>query len=156
MSDEFPKALYKGDLKNYNFATAFDADAEEQLRSEGYVHFAELPEPKAIVVSKVSGSSEELNNIKQELLDALQDNENLKEENEKLTEENLDLKQTYIAENNELRKQVRLLELSNLDAGELRKILDEKQIKYGSRDGKDELVKLVFGSEYPIEESEEE
>ncbi|KXO82659.1 hypothetical protein AYL20_01295 [Acinetobacter venetianus] len=145
MSDEFPKALYKGDLKNYNFATAYDANAEEQLRSEGYVHFAELPEPKAIVVGKVSGPSEEPNNIKQELLDALQDNEKLKEEN-------LDLKQKYIAENNALRKQVRLLELGNLDAGELRKILDEKQIKYGSRDGKDELVKLVFDSEYPEEE----
>jgi hypothetical protein len=145
MSDEFPKALYKGDLKNYNFATAYDADAEKQLRSEGYVHFAELPEAKDILVGEVSGPSEELNNIKQELLDALQDNEKLKEEN-------LDLKQTYIAENNALRKQVRLLELGNLDAGELRKILDEKQIKYGSRDGKDELVKLVFDSEYPEEE----
>ncbi len=144
MSDEYPKALYKGDKKNHNFATAFDDDAEVQLRDDGYVDYKDLPEYEESFASETKSDSADVKDIKQELLDALK-------KNEEKDEEILDLKQTYIAENNKLRRQVRQLELGNLDASELRNILDEKQIKYGSRDGKDELVKLVFDSEYPTE-----
>ncbi|WP_307880283.1 hypothetical protein [Acinetobacter seifertii] len=38
-----------------------------------------------------------------------------------------------------------------MDAGELRTILDEKGIKYGSRDGKEVLVSYVLESLYPKE-----
>ncbi|WP_307891300.1 hypothetical protein [Acinetobacter seifertii] len=38
-----------------------------------------------------------------------------------------------------------------MDAGELRAILDEKGIKYGSRDGKEILVGHVLESLYPKE-----
>lgn len=144
MSDEYPKALYKGDKKNHNFATAFDDVAENQLREDGYVDYKDLPEYKETIESETKSDSADVKDLKQELLDALK-------KNEEKDEEILDLKQTYIAENNKLRQQVRQLELGNLDASELRNILDEKQIKYGSRDGKDELVKLVFDSEYPSE-----
>lgn len=144
MSDEYPKAMYKGDKKNHNFATAFDADAENQLREDGYVDYKDLSEYEEPTETETKSDSTDVKELKQELLEALK-------KNEEKDEEILDLKQTYIAENNKLRKQVRLLELGNLDASELRNILDEKQIKYGSRDGKDELVKLVFDSEYPAE-----
>lgn len=144
MSDEYPKALYKGDKKNHNFATAFDDDAENHLREDGYVDYKDLPEYEESFASETISDSADVKDLKQELLEALKKN---KEKDEEI----LDLKQTYIAENNKLRQQVRQLELGNLDASELRNILDEKQIKYGSRDGKDELVKLVFDSEYPAE-----
>ena len=130
---EYPKALYKGDKKNHNFATAFDADAENQLREDGYVDYKDLPEYEEPTETETKSDSAGVKQLKQELLEALK-------KNQEKDEEILNLKQ-----------KVRLLELGNLDASELRNILDEKKIKYGSRDGKDELVKLVFDSEYPVE-----
>lgn len=144
MSDEYPKAVYRGDSKTYEHVIADGEEHEQHLREQGYVNYSELKEPELIVLGKASGSGGELAKIKQELLEALQSIE-LKDE------EILDLKQTFIAENNHLRQLIRQLELSKLDAGELRKILDEKQVKYGARDSKDELVKLVFDAEYPQE-----
>ena len=144
MSDEYPKALYRGDSKTYEHVIADGEEHEQHLREQGYVNYSELKEPEVIVIGKAGGSSGELAKIKQELLEALQTIE-LKDE------EILDLKETYIAENNQLRKQVRFLELGNLGAGDLQKILDEKQVKFGARDSKDELVKLVFDAEYPQE-----
>lgn len=141
---EYPKALYKGDKKNHDFTTAFDADAENQLREDGYVDYKDLSEYEEPAETETKSDSVDIKELKQELIEALK-------KNEEKDEEILDLKQTYIAENNKLRQKVRQLELGNLDASELRNILDKKQIKYGSRDGKDELVKLVFDSEYPIE-----
>ncbi len=147
MSNNYPRALYIGDSKNNEHVIADGEEHEAQLRQQGYVHFLDLPEhvPEIEVIGQVVDPNNELAEIKQELLEALQ-------ANEQKNEEILDLKQTFIAENNQLRQQIRQLELSKLDAGELRKILDEKQVKYGARDSKDELVKLVFDAEYPTGE----
>lgn len=144
MSDEYPKALYIGNTKQYEVSVASDSEHEQELREQGYVNYAELKEPEITVIGKTTGSGGELTKVKQELLEALQ---TIEQKNEEI----LDLKATHIAENNKLRQQMRQLELSKLDAGELRKILDEKQVKYGARDSKDELVKLVFDAEYPQE-----
>lgn len=133
MSQEYPKMLYKGDQKNFDFTTAFDADAENQLREDGYVDYKDLSEYEEPTETETKSDSADVKQLKQELLVALK-------KNQEKDEEILNLKQ-----------KVRQLELGNLDASELRNILDEKQIKYGSRDGKDELVKLVFDSEYPPE-----
>ncbi len=145
---EYPKALYKGDNKHYQFTTVENEAQEAEFRENEYVSFHELPihveQPQHIGESV---DSSYVKSLKQELIEALQ-------KNEQKDEEILTLKQTYIAENNALRKQVRWLELGNLGANELQEILEEKQIKYGSRDGKDELVKLVFDSEYPVETEE--
>lgn len=155
MSNEYPKALYAGNTKRYQYEIANDQDHEHQLREQGYVNYSELKEPEVVVVGKASNSNTELTEVKKELLDALKSIEIKDKELQEKDEEILNLQSAYIAENNKLRQQIRQLELSKLDAGELRKILDEKQIKYGSRDGKDELVKLVFDSEYPVETQEE-
>ncbi|WPE80195.1 hypothetical protein SB581_12055 [Acinetobacter baumannii] len=144
MSDEYPKALYRGDTKIYDHVIADGEEHEQHLREQGYVNYSELKEPEITVIGKASGSNGELTKVKQELLEALQ---TIKQKDEEI----LDLKETHIAENNKLRQQIRQLELSKLDAGELRKILDVKQVKYGARDSKDELVKLVFDAEYPQE-----
>lgn len=143
MSDEYPKALYRGDSKTYDHVIADGEEHEQHLREQGYVNYSELKEPEITVIGKASSSIGELTKVKQELLEALQ-------VIEQKDEEILDLKATHIAENNKLRQQIRQLELSKFDAGELRKILDEKQVKYGARDSKDELVKLVFDAEYPV------
>lgn len=129
---EYPKALYKGDKKNHDFTTAFDADAENQLREDGYVDYKDLSEYEEPTETETKSDSVDVKQLKQELLEALK-------KNEEKDEEILDLKQ-----------KVRQLELGDLDVSELRNVLDEKKIKYGSRDGKDELVKLVFYSEYPV------
>lgn len=145
MSKSYPRALYIGDSKNNEYVIADGEEHEAQLRQQGYVHFLELPEhvPEVEIVGKVIDPNDELEQIKQELLDALKTIESK-------DEEIMDLKETYIAENNQLRKQVRFLELGNLGAGDLQKILDEKQVKFGARDSKDELVKLVFDAEFPV------
>ena len=145
MSDEYPKALYRGDSKIYEHVIADGEEHEQHLREQGYVNYSELKEPEIIVIGKASGSGGDLAKVKQELLDALKTIESK-------DEEILDLKESYIAENNQLRKQIRQLELCKLDADELRNILEEKQVKYGARDSKDVLVKLVFDAEYPEEE----
>ncbi|MEG2267973.1 MAG: hypothetical protein RSC68_27070 [Acinetobacter sp.] len=139
---EYPKALYSGDKKHYEDAVAHDEAHEQELRELGFVNYIELPEYESCSSNSINSS--EAQDLKQELLEALKTIESK-------DAEILDLKQTYIAETNQLRKENRLLELSGFGASELQKILDEKQVKYGSRDGKDELVKLVFDFEYPVE-----
>lgn len=146
---EYPKALYKGDNKHYQFTTVENEAQEAEFRENEYVSFHELPahvEQPQHMGESVDSSN--VNGLKHELLEALQ-------KNEEKDEEILTLKQTYISENNKLRKQVRWLELGNLGAGDLQKILEDKQVKFGARDSKEELVKLVFDSEYPVETEEE-
>ncbi len=57
----------------------------------------------------------------------------------------------HISQMNELLKENATLRYSAMDAGELKAILDEKGIKYGSRDGKDVLVQHVLESEFSTE-----
>lgn len=144
MSDEYPKALYRGDTKSYEHVIADGEDHEQHLREEGYVHYSELKEPEVVVVGKVSGSSDELKKIQEELLEALNKNQ--------LLEEQLTTAQgEYISQINALKKENDTYKYSAMDAGELKAILDEKGIKYGSRDGKDVLVNYVLESLYPKE-----
>ncbi|QNX13380.1 hypothetical protein IC794_06330 [Acinetobacter seifertii] len=144
MSDEYPKALYRGDTKSYEHVIADHEEHEAQLREAGYVHYSELKEPEIVVVGKVSGSSGELKKVQEELLEALKKS--------KFLEEQLATAQgEYISQINALKKENDTYKYSAMDAGELRTILDEKGIKYGSRDGKEVLVSYVLESLYPKE-----
>lgn len=144
MSDEYPKALYRGDTKSYEDAIAHGEDHEQHLREEGYVHYSELKEPEIEVVGKVAGSSAELKKVQEELLEALKKN--------KFLEEQLATAQgEYISQINALKKENDTYKYSAMDAGELKAILDENGVKYGSRDGKDVLVNYVLESLYPKE-----
>ena len=51
------------------------------------------------------------------------------------------------AENAELRKHIRLKELEDTPADELKKLLDEAGVTYQARDGKPVLAQLVLGHE---------
>lgn len=144
MSDEYPKALYRGDTKSYEHVIADGEDHEAQLREDGYVHYSELKEPEIEVVGKVSGSNGELKKVQEELDEALKKNQFLEEQLATAQGE-------YISQINVLKKENDTYKYSAMDAGELRAILDEKGIKYGSRDGKEVLVGYVLESLYPKE-----
>lgn len=144
MSDEYPKALYRGDTESYVHVIADGEDHEQHLREEGYVNYSELKKPEIVVVGKAAGSSGELEKFQKELLEALKANQELEEQLATARDE-------YISCMNELQKENATLKYSAMDANELKAVLDEKGIKYGSRDGKDVLVNLVLESLYPKE-----
>lgn len=144
MSDEYPKALYRGDTKSYEHVIADGEDHEQHLREEGYVNYSELKEPEIEVIGKVSGSNGELKKVQQELLEVLKTNQELEEQL-------ATAKGEYIVQINKLKKENDTYKYSAMDASELKAILDEKGVKYGSRDGKDALVSYVLESLYPKE-----
>lgn len=144
MSDEYPKALYRGDTKSYEHAIVDDEDHEAKLREEGYAHYSELKEPEIEVVGKVSGSSGELKKVQEELVEALKKNQFLEEQLATAQGE-------YISQINALKKENDTFKYSAMDAGELKTILDEKGIKYGSRDSKEVLVSYVLEDLYSTE-----
>ena len=148
MSNEYPKALHKGNQKNFESLIAQNAEQEEELRENGYKNYSELPEAEDVVDIKYSSgtepNNEELDQVKTELLEALKKNE--------LYEEQLQTAQSeYILKVNELQKENSILKFNAMDATELKEILDSKEVKYGSRDGKDVLVGLVIAAVYPEE-----
>ena len=147
MSDEYPKALYRGDTKSYEHVIADGEDHEQHLRDEGCVNYSELKEPEIVVVGKVSGSSGELKKVQEELLEE-------RNKSQILEEQLATAKGEYISRINALKKENDTYKYSAMDAGELKAILDEKGVKYGSRDGKDVLVKLVLDSEYNTQDEE--
>ena len=119
---EYPKALYKGDKKNHDFTTAFDADAENQLREDGYVDYKDLPEYEEPTETETKSDSADVKQLKEELVEALK-------------------------ENQELRKQIRFKELEDKPADELKAILDKAEVKYKANAGKPELAQLVLDHE---------
>ena len=119
---EYPKALYKGDKKNHDFTTAFDADAENQLREDGYVDYKDLPEYEEPTETETKSDSADVKQLKEELVEALK-------------------------ENQELRKQIRFKELEDKPADELKAILDKAEIKYKANAAKLELAQLVLDHE---------
>ena len=119
---EYPKALYKGDKKNHDFTTAFDADAENQLREDGYVDYKDLSEYEEPTGTETKSDSADVKQLKEELVEALK-------------------------ENQELRKQIRFKELEDKPADELKSILDKAEVKYKANTGKPELAQLVLDHE---------
>ncbi|WP_335956613.1 hypothetical protein [Acinetobacter bereziniae] len=149
----YPKALYLGNKKNREYAQAESHTHEQELRTNGYVEFSQLPEyvqgsevdSKDIKYSSGTElNSDELNQIKKELLDSLKKNESLEVQLQTTQSE-------YISKVNELQKENSILKFNAMDATELKEILDSKEVKYGSRDGKDVLVALVIEAIYPKE-----
>lgn len=125
----YPKMLYKGDKLKYEYQTAANEESEKELIDFGWVGFAELPEPK--IESKPNGviGANKL--------------QSLEKENIKLKEELVEA----LKENQELRKQIRFKQVEDMPADELRKLLDERKVEYGARDGKPVLINLVLESE---------
>lgn len=136
MSD-YPKMLYKGDQKNFEDSTVHDDIEEQVLRDNGWVDYIDLPERE---IGVAGGSVSEINPsafVPVEHFDALG------EENTKLKEELVEA----LKENQELRKQIRFKELEDKPADELKAVLDGAEIKYKANAGKPELAQLVLNHE---------
>ncbi|EOF7534990.1 hypothetical protein ACK2JT_000240 [Acinetobacter baumannii] len=129
---DYPKMLYKGDLVNFEYTTANSEEHEEELKAVGWVehHDLEAAKPEVEVIAQASGSSGELAEAKKKIIE--------------LEEQLATAKGEHISQINELLKENATLKYSAMDAGELKAILDKKGIKYGSRDEKPALVKLVL------------
>lgn len=133
----YPKMLYKGDQKNFEDSTVHDDIEEQVLRDNGWVDYIDLPERE---IGVAGGSVSEINPsafVPVEHFDALG------EENTKLKEELVGA----LKENQELRKQIRFKELEDKPADELKAILDGAEIKYKANAGKPELAQLVLDHE---------
>ena len=132
----YPKMLYKGDQKNFENSTAHDDIEEQVLRDNGWVDYIDLPEREI----GVAGGSFESALIDDPGVNKLQI---LGEENTKLKEELVGA----LKENQELRKQIRFKQVEDMSADDLRKVLDERKVEYGARDGKPVLINLVLESD---------
>ena len=129
--------LYKGNKSKYEYQTASNEESEKELLDSGWVVFGELPEREPGIGAGAASSIDKSKFVPVEQFDALG------EENTKLKEELVEA----LKENQELRKQIRFKELEDKPADELRKLLDERKVEYGARDGKPALINLVLESE---------
>lgn len=136
MSD-YPKMLYKGNKSKYEHQTASNEESEKELLDSGWVGFGELPEREP----GVAGGS--VSEIDSSAFVPVEQFDTLGEENTKLKEELVEA----LKENQELRKQIRFKELEDKPADELKAILDKAEVKYKANAGKPELAQLVLDHE---------
>ncbi|WP_049063754.1 hypothetical protein [Acinetobacter seifertii] len=152
MSKEYPKMLYKGDLVSFEYQTAHSAEHELELKDVGWIEHHELSLPDHSPDIKNSADEKEEVDLSSfvpvEQFDAVA--KKLAETEDQLAT----AKGEYISKINDLQKENATLKYSAMGANELKAILDKKAIKYGSRDEKDALVKLVIDSEYDNGDSE--
>lgn len=150
----YPRMLYKGNQREYEYLIAQNESEEHGLKDQGYVGFYDLPEPKTDNLN--DKSSEKDPSLDEELKDAL-------EKVEQLQEELADFKGTHIAFLNDVpAMKTRIAELESGDEGQdfnpvkpeshdytsmtsdqIRKVLDEKGIKWLKRDDKDTLISYL-------------
>lgn len=123
----YPKMLYKGNKAKYEHQTASSEESEKELLDSGWVGFGDLPEDPYLFAPMVPAA----------------DNSELKAENTKLKEELVEA----LKDNQELRKQIRFKELEDKPADELKAILDKAEVKYKANAGKPELAQLVLNYE---------
>lgn len=152
MSKEYPKMLYKGDLVSFEYQTAYSAEHELELKDVGWIEHHELSLPDHSPDIKNSADEKEEVDLSSfvpvEQFDAVA--KKLAETEDQLAT----AKGEYIHKINQLQKENANLKYSAMGANDLKAILDQKGIKYGSRDEKDALVKLVLDSEYGNGDSE--
>lgn len=132
----YPKMLYKGNKTDYEHQTASNEELEKELLDSGWVVFGELPEREPVIGSSASG-------IDSSAFVPVEQFDVLGEENTKLKEELVEA----LKENQELRKQIRFKELEDKPADELKAILDKAEIKYKANASKPELAQLVLDHE---------
>jgi hypothetical protein len=147
MPQEYPKALYTGDQTNYEMIVVNNAEEEQEQRELGTADYVDLPEfsPDMKYVSEVSANTidssalvpvEQFDAVAQKLTDAETEIERLNQ-----------VIAAGSAENAELRKQIRLKELEDTSADDLKVLLTERNVPFGARDSKAVLLNLVIESD---------
>ena len=130
MSQEYPKALYTGDQTNYEMSIAQGAEDEQLLRDSGHVDFVDLPEQSENQHIGQTSSIDSSALVPVEQFDALA------------------LKVAELEqENAELSKKLRIKELEDTSADDLKALLTERNIPFGARDSKAVLLNLVIETE---------
>ena len=124
---QYPKMLYKGDQENYQTIIADDEDHEAELIADGWANYGELPE----TISKPNPE------------DII--------ENSLIPTEQFDALALKVAEleqeNAELSKKLRIKELEDTSADDLKVLLTERNVPFGARDSKAVLLNLVIESD---------
>ena len=127
----YPKMLYKGDQENYQTVIADDEDHESELVEQGWREYGELPEYEPRSSGSVGSSAiSDHTLIPVEQFDALA------------------LKVAELEqENAELSKKLRIKELEDTSADDLKVLLTERNVPFGARDSKAVLLNLVIESD---------
>lgn len=128
----YPKMLYKGDQENYQTVIADDEDHEAELVADGWANYGELPNPSVEdqYAETVDKSSDPIGFVPTEQFDALA------------------LKVAELEqENAELSKKLRIKELEDTSADDLKVLLTERNVQFGARDSKAVLLNLVIESD---------
>ena len=134
---QYPKMLYKGNQEKYQTAIADDEDHEAELVADGWANYDELPKassgpnPKNIVENSLI-PTEQFDALASKVVELEEENAQLKEVIEKGS-----------AENSELRKKLRIKELEDTPADDLKVLLTEQGIPFGARDSKATLIELL-------------
>lgn len=148
---EYPKMLYIGSKQSYKHESALNSEHEAELRELGFVDFSDL-EDHVENLSVDSASGKEFDKSYVSI-----------EKYQELEEELADLKGTHFAFLNDVQAmKSRIAEIqgnkdhigtandsidyNSMTSDQIRKILDEKGIKYLVRDGKDTLIALLSQS----------
>ena len=122
--------LYKGNQENYQTAIADDEDHEAELLADDWVQYGDLPEQSENQHIGEAHSIDSATLIPVEQFDALA------------------LKVTKLEqENAELTKKLRIKELEDTSADDLKALLAERNISFGARDSKAVLLNLVIESD---------
>lgn len=124
---QYPKMLCKGTQAEYKYQIADDEDHEAELIADGWANYGELPEtiskpnPEGII------------------------------ENSLIPTEQFDVLASKVAEleqeNAELSKKLRIKELEDTSADDLKVLLTERNVPFGVRDSKAVLLNLVIESD---------
>ncbi len=134
--------LYMGNQQSYQHITADDAEQEQILREDGWKDYGDLPEssPMADGVGVSAISPYDSANNQSSVLDKL---EAAQSEIERLNA----VIAAGMAENKELRNQLRFKELEDMSADELKAMLDAAGVKYKANDSKTVLAQAVLDLE---------
>ena len=127
---QYPKMLYKGNQEEYQTVIADDEDHEAELLADDWSQYGDLPEQSENQHISEAYSVDSAALIPVEQFDALA------------------LKVAELEqENAELSKKLRIKEIEDTSADDLKALLTERNIQFGARDSKAVLLNLVIESE---------
>ena len=127
---QYPKMLYKGNQEEYQTAIADDEDHEAELVADGWSQYGDLPEQSENQHIGEAYSIDSAALVPVEQFDALA------------------LKVAELEqENAELSEKLRIKELEDTSADDLKALLTERNVQFGARDSKAVLLNLVIESD---------
>ena len=127
---QYPKMLYKGDQENYQTVIADDEDHEAELLADDWSQYGDLPEQSENQHTGEAHSIDSAALAPVEQFDALA------------------LKVAELEqENAEMSKKLRIKELEDTSADDLKVLLTERNVPFGARDSKAVLLNLVIETE---------